>query len=399
MPTLRRIPFKEFITLQRGFDLPARDRVGGAYPVVAATSIKGSHQAYKVEPPGVVIGRSGTLGKAQYIKTKFWPLNTTLWVRDFKGNVPRYVYYFLQALELERFNSGAGVPTLDRNDLNPLEIAIHQPPAQQKIAGILAAYDDLIDNNLRRIAILQEMAQALYHQWFVHFRFPGYEKVKWVGSPLGPMPKGWKVKEMAEVAQVTDCLHSPKPKDGGKGGLLLQVWNIAEGGLLDLSKQYCIEEQDYKLWTSRIEVAAGDCVITNVGRTGAVAQIPQGIKAALGRNMTAIRGKTSFMTPTFLIESLLSPHMENEISLKKDRGTIMDSLNVKGIVKLRLRIPPHTVLTRFETLVRPMRRRMELAVDQNANLRHTRDLLLSKLISGKIDVAGLKLNCGQETEI
>jgi type I restriction enzyme S subunit len=394
MPALRRTTFKELVTLQRGFDLPAQDRVDGAYPVVAATSIRGFHHEYKVEPPGVVIGRSGALGKVQYISTRFWPLNTTLWVKDFKGNFPRYVYYLLQTLELKRFNSGVGVPTLNRNDLDTLEIAIHDQATQRKIAGILSAYDDLIENNRRRMAILQEMAQALYREWFIRFRFPGHEQVKRVASPLGPIPQGWEVKEMAEVAHVIDCLHSQKPKDAGRGGLLLQVWNIAEGGLLDLSKPYRIKAADYKLWTSRIEVSTGDCIVTNVGRIAAVAQIPQGIKAAIGRNMTAIRCKPNLMTPTFLIEYLLSPYMKNEVNLQKDCGTIMDSLNVKGMVKLRVMIPTRAVMRRFEAVARPIRRRGEMAVDQNANLHRMRDLLLPKLVSGEVDVADLDIHCG-----
>jgi type I restriction enzyme S subunit len=124
-----------------------------------------------------------------------------------------------------------------------------------------------------------------------------------------------------------------------------------------------------------------------VGRIAAVAQIPVGVKAALGRNMTGIRPK--LITPTYLIEFLLSPDMASEVHRKKDSGVIMDALNVRGIVRLELLIPPQEVLQKFEDIVRPMRRRIEILVQQNANLRRTRDLLLPRLVSGEVSVEGL----------
>ena len=92
MQSLRKIFFKEFITLQRGFDLPKAEMLEGPYPVVGSTSIIGYHNEYKVSPPGIVMGRSGSLGQIQYINNNFWPHNTSLWVKDFKANFPKYVY-------------------------------------------------------------------------------------------------------------------------------------------------------------------------------------------------------------------------------------------------------------------------------------------------------------------
>ena len=90
------IPLNEFVTLQRGFDLPKGDRIEGSIPVVASTGVGGHHNEAKVTAPGVVIGRSGSIGGGQYIQDDFWPLNTTLWVKDFKGHHPRFVYYYLK---------------------------------------------------------------------------------------------------------------------------------------------------------------------------------------------------------------------------------------------------------------------------------------------------------------
>ena len=133
-----------------------------------------------------------------------------------------------------------------------------------------------------------------------------------------------------------------------------------------------------------MEAAAGDCVITNVGRVGAVGQIPEGVKAALGRNITGIRCKAEFPFPTFLIECLVSESMREEIRLKTDSGTILDALNVKSIPKLRFARPSREIGARFETLTRPLRRRMEQNISESRTLATLRDTLLPKLLSGEL---------------
>jgi len=184
MSTRAKIPLSDFITLQRGFDLPTARRKEGNVPVIASTGIAGYHNEAKVKGPGVVIGRSGSIGGGQYAANDFWPLNTTLWVKDFKGNNPRFTYYLLKGIDFTRFNAGAGVPTLNRNHIDNLCVSNFIPAEQARIASILSAYDDLIENNLQRIKILEEMAQTIYREWFVKFRFPGHEKVRMVDSPL-----------------------------------------------------------------------------------------------------------------------------------------------------------------------------------------------------------------------
>lgn len=316
----------------------------------------------------------------------------------------RYIYYSVTSQAFTDYLSanvkGAAYPAVDTEIIARGKIYLPSLATQHKIASILSAYDDLIENNLNRIKILEEMAQMIYREWFVNFRFPGHEKVKMVKSELRMIPKGWQVKKMSEVADVIDCLHSKKPKAIEEGTkILLQLFNIGDSGKMDMSKKFFISEEDYALWTRRIEASEGDCVITNVGRIAAVGQIPQGIKAALGRNMTAVRAKPEHMTPSFLIQYLLSPHMQNEVLMKKDSGTIMDSLNVKGIVRLSIVIPLKEVMTLFDNIVKPLRRRLELLAEQNNNLRKTRDLLLPKLINGEIDVEGLDISTSHEVTI
>jgi type I restriction enzyme S subunit len=130
----RAAPLERALALQRGFDLPSGDRVAGDIPVYASTGINGFHNVAKVKGPGVVTGRSGTLGMVHYVSQDFWPLNTSLWVKEFRAVSPLIAYFILSDLHLEQLNSGASVPTLDRKVAHQLPILI--PPA-----AVMDAFD------------------------------------------------------------------------------------------------------------------------------------------------------------------------------------------------------------------------------------------------------------------
>ncbi|MCZ2129322.1 MAG: hypothetical protein LC109_03545, partial [Bacteroidia bacterium] len=199
---------------------------------------------------------------------------------------------------------------------------------------------------------------------------------------------GWRMGKLGDISKVIDCLHSKKPERIGEktGNILLQLNNIVDNGLLDISEIFWISDDDYKKWISRIEISQGDCVITNVGRVGAVARIPLGIKAAIGRNMTGIRLKEEYPYPGFLITLMKSDLIKMEIEQKKDIGTILEALNVKNIPNLSFPIPTHHIFKEFETIVSKIWDKMEDNTAQNLSLTQTRDILLPKLMSGQLEV-------------
>jgi type I restriction enzyme S subunit len=168
------------------------------------------------------------------------------------------------------------------------------------------------------------------------------------------------------------------------GKPLLQLNNILDNGMVDIADLYLIDDVDYAKWTERIEAGEGDCVITNVGRVGAAAQIPVGFRAALGRNMTALR--TTIDAPTFLIEALISEAMGEEIDRKTDTGTILDSLNVSSLPNLRFVMPSSGLVATFEQLCRPVRALMESNASESRALAELRDKLLVPLLSGELTI-------------
>jgi type I restriction enzyme S subunit len=143
-----------------------------------------------------VTGRYGTLGEVYYVDEDYWPLNTALYVIDFKGNHPRFVGYFLKHALATYQSDKAAVPGVNRNVLHALDVRCPPPHAQVRIAAILSAYDNLIDNNRRRMALLEHAACQLYHEWFVRLRFPGAEHTRMVDG----VPKGWVCTTLGDCA-------------------------------------------------------------------------------------------------------------------------------------------------------------------------------------------------------
>ena len=202
--TWRAARLGDVLTLKRGHDLPDSQRQDGDVPVVSSSGITGHHSEPKAKAPGVVTGRYGTIGEVFYIEEDYWPLNTALYVIDFKGNRPRFVAYFLECVLRNYESDKAAVPGVNRNVLHELKVRCPDTKAQERIESILSAYDDLLDNNRRRMALLEDAARQLYREWFVRLRFPGHEHTRITDG----LPKGWSRQRIAEVA---DCIGGGTP--------------------------------------------------------------------------------------------------------------------------------------------------------------------------------------------
>jgi type I restriction enzyme S subunit len=229
----------------------------------------------------------------------------------------------------------------------------------------LGALDDLIEVNRKLIADLVDTVDAAFTQTFG-------------ARPLALL--------VGDLAKVIDCLHSKKPEQEASGRLYLQLNNVLDNGLLSLDSTYLIDPADYQKWTRNIEATEWDCVITNVGRVGAVARIPANVQAALGRNMTGIRPKMAEVDGAFIATALRSSPVRREIALKTDSGTILDALNVKNIAGLRLPMCDEPERQAFQGIAGPMLRAADELMVEIRDLRATRDELLPLLMSGRARV-------------
>jgi type I restriction enzyme, S subunit len=185
----RKMTLGDFVALQRGHDLTEPQRRPGRVPVMGSAGQNGFHDTPLAKAPGIVVGRSGaSFGQVHFCANDFWPHNTGLYVTDFKGNDARFAYYFLKALDFDRFNSGSAQPSLNRNFIYPIPICVPEPAEQKAIAKFLGALDDKIELNRQMNDTLEALAQTIFKSWFI--------------DAAAKLPKGWRSAKIGELCEI-----------------------------------------------------------------------------------------------------------------------------------------------------------------------------------------------------
>lgn len=299
----------------------------------------------------------------------------------------RYLYYWVTRQDFTDYLSlhakGAAYPAVSAEDIGNGEIRVPPLPVQRRIASILSAYDDLIENSRRRIKILETMARALYREWFVNFRFPGHEKVKRVKSTMGEIPEGWEVIKLSDLTSYINRGISPTYNENGDSIVI---------------NQKCIRDQQLNLEPARRQskqiptdkkIKFGDVLInsTGVGTLGRVAQVYQEIESCtVDTHVTIVRPNAGIDVDFFGI-CLLS--LQETLERLGIGATGQTELGRSSIANIECGIPSIPLQQRFGIAVRPMRISIYNYITQIQNLRRTRDHLLPRLMSGQID---LKVN-------
>ena len=231
---LNKYKLGECLELQRGYDLTSSQMQGGKVAVVGSNGIIGYHNSERGNSPCITVGRSGSVGKVHYYEQPTWAHNTTLFLKDFKGNNPKYLYYLLKNLHLDNtFEKGSSViPSLDRNLVHSLVVPFHKDiNDQRKIVTVLSAIDRKIELNRQINDNLEAMAKQLYDYWFVQFDFPN-EDGKPYKSSGGAMvynerlkrdvPVGWQVENLIDFAEIKNGATPSTTDDANYGGDI--VW-------------------------------------------------------------------------------------------------------------------------------------------------------------------------------
>jgi type I restriction enzyme, S subunit len=339
----------DLMTLKRGHDLPDRLRKEGDIPIVSSSGITGSHSEAKAKPPGVVTGRYGTLGEVFFIQTDYWPLNTALYVIDFKGNDPRFVAYFLKNALKNYKSDKAAVPGVDRNVLHALDVLAPERPIQEKIVSFLSNYDDLIENNRRRIALLEEAAQQLYKEWFVHVRFPGHEHIKITDG----VPEGWEKKPLRQIATLNY-------------GKALKADTRIEG-------PYPVYGSSGIVGSHNKPLVKGPGIV--VGRKGNVGSIHWSYRDH--HPIDTVYYISAEESNYFLYHALLNTTFINT-------DVAVPGLNRDLAYSREIIVPSDKLLTEFHDVVTPVYGQIDTLAQYNEKLTQARDILLPKLMSGEI---------------
>ncbi|MCY4069443.1 MAG: hypothetical protein OXE79_10135 [Acidimicrobiaceae bacterium] len=274
--------------------------------------------------------------------------------------------------------SGATREALTRSDIESFEVSLPTVDYQSKVADLLDAYDLLIENNRRRIEVLEEMARLLYREWFVHFRFPGHEDVELVDSDLGPIPKGWSTGRLVEACSLV-MGQSPKSEYYNDVGMGLPFHQ----GVSDFGNWF----PTHTKWTTVDKRVAepGDLLFSVRAPVGRINVAPD--RLVVGRGLSAIRALDNHQC--FLLMQIKNKFVvEDSIG----GGTIFNAVTKKDMESILLLKPASSVVRQFEALVGPMVDLLSRLIQQNEVLREGRDLLLPRLVSGELDLSELDLD-------
>ena len=327
-------PLIEVATLQRGYDLPVQDRIAGTYPIFAANGPVGVHDTPKCKGPGVVTGRSGTIGKVHFVNSDFWPLNTALYVTDFHGNHERWVYYMLQCFGLERFAQGAGVPTLNRNLIHGEPVRVPPLPEQRRIAAILDQADTLRTQRRAALAQLESLTQSLFIDMF------GDPEVNEKRLPVCPLS--------SLCNRVTDGTHQ-SPSWETSGIPFLFISNIVNGQLTFDTHKY-ISLETYVELTKRCPIEIGDILYTTVGSYGNAAVVATNERFAFQRHIAHIKPEAKKVDPLFLTAMIQSVGVRRQVD-KVAKGVAQKTVNLADLKNLQVFAPSLPLQQTFATRV------------------------------------------------
>lgn len=361
MGTWKTYKLGDVCLLQRGHDLPHAAMSGGDIPVIGSQGIIGYHDRATLDAPcpGVTLGRSGSLGNPRYWKTPYWAHNTALYVKDFRGNNPLFMCYLLSQIDYRAFNGGGAVPTLNRNVIHQLNVSLPPLEEQERIAGVLGAYDDLIAVNERRMALLEEAAHRLYRAYFATHADPDWEQ-----KPLGevatldpsiPLSKSAKeprfvaMEALSEHSMLVDVYHAERRK--ARGGSRFQ-----NGDSLLARISPCLEN----------------------GKTGFVMGLEPDEVAIGSTEFIVFREKVwgkhmlycLLRTPKFRI------HAKNSLRGADGRQRAQTTF----LAEYQVPNPPPNVIADFEAQVSPYFEAIGVLARENVLLREGRDKLLPRLL-------------------
>ena len=362
----------DILNFRRGHDLPKTSMRNGDIPVAGSNGIIGYHDTATPMSPCITIGRSGNVG-TPYIYDKCWAHNTVLYIDDYKGNDPLYLYYLLKTLPLASFGGGSAVPTLNRNHIHPINIK-HTPnlETQRQIASILSSLDDKIELNRKINANLEAQAQALFKSWFVDFE--PFKDQPFVESELGMIPEGWKV---GNIYEYIDVIYGAPYKSSlfneNKDGLpLIRIRDLKTN-----APQFYTPE----LLPNTEYINAGDIVAGMDAEF--IPYVWLGERGVLNQRCCKFKGKNDAIS-NYYIRFLIKPELEYVQSYKT--GTTVSHLGKSDIDRFKLMTPPLDVVLAFSERVNPMKEEVVNRAKESRRLASLRDALLPRLMSGELKV-------------
>jgi type I restriction enzyme S subunit len=341
-------PLIEVATLQRGYDLPVHQRTDGEYPVFAANGPHGTHSEAMCKGPGVVTGRSGTIGKVHFVDSDYWPLNTSLFVKDFHGNDPKWVFYMLQSFGLDRFAQGAGVPTLNRNLVHYELVDVPPLEEQKRIAAILDKADSLRRKRQQAIELADQFLRALFLDMF--------------GDPVAN-PKGFSVGIIRDLVESANYGTAEKAHETEGEFPVLRMNNITYEGNWDFTslKYVDLSEKDQPKYLAR----KGDVLFNRTNSkelVGKTAVFEEDRPMAIAGYLVRVR-TNSLGNPYYISAYLNSVHGKKTLQNMCKSIVGMANINAQEMQNIAILLPPLELQDKFSEIAKATRGKIKMMSD------------------------------------
>ena len=362
--------------------MPDKDKfLDDGYPVFSGYRITGYYSEYMVENPTLIVvarGVGGT-GDVKISPPKSYITNLSIIV-DLDESVAdmRYLYYQFVCNNLRYLDTGAAQSQITINNLSKHKALLPRLVIQKKISSILTTYDNLIENNNKRIRLLEQMAENLYKEWFVRFRFPGYENTKFVDG----IPADWKILRMSDFCYVTDGTHDT-PKPVNDGGVPLVTGKCIKNGFIDFNEPYNISYQDHESISKRSGLQTGDILFSNIGTVGTTCLVNYDREFSV---KNVIIFKPGNIKVSNYLYSWLNSDSIQAIFATQTNGASQQFVGLNFMRRFKILVPNENVLDLYSDRIKPIRTEIVKLHDINENLTKQRDMLLPRLMSGKLEV-------------
>jgi len=354
----------EVAVFQRGHDLPKTEMNRGSIPVAGSNGIIGYHNEATTKGPGITIGRSGNIGIPKFYECGFWAHNTVLYVKDFKGNDEKFVFYFLHTFDFSGFNAGSAVPTLNRNHIHEIPVIIPPLPEQRAIAGVLSSLDDKIDLLHRQNKTLEGMAESLWRNMFVEEADPR-----------------WKKGKLGDYGEFKNGINYSRNENGDTEYSILNVRDIIESKYANVSNFEKVSINSRKATPYLLE--KGDIVIVRSASPGesliVLEEIDNLIYSGFSIRLRCYDRRHSL----FLFQFLQS--FKKEMDAFSD-GTTLRNINQGILNSIELLSPSEDTVKEFNDRVGIIYNKILLNQVQTHTLYRLRDTLIPKLMSGEVKV-------------
>ncbi len=356
----------------------------GEYPVYGGNGLRGYTAEYNFEGECIIIGRQGAkCGNIHYFNGKGYMTDHAIVGVSKKEHDSRFLSYALTALDLNRLSGQAAQPGLAVSMLKKQKIQLPSSENQFKIAEIISIYDNLIENNNKRIKLLEQMTESLYKEWFVRFRFPGYEDVEFIDG----FPKDWEKVKLDDVLnKIATGLNPRKNFVLGEGeNFYVTIKNMADNTVYLDDKCDKVNDDAIIKINKRSDLKIGDLLFSGIGTIGRVCliDIPTN-NWNISESVFTMRANKK-ISSEFLYMLLLSQDVQNYCQSKAN-GAAQKGIRMGDLRKYTFLLPTKNIISDFTNQISPILRNVSLLRNENKNLIQQRDMLLPRLMSGKLEV-------------